>query len=110
LSLLQDLLALKQAIPENQDEWEAAHAAQADEFHSRNHLHDQDDAPGAFDHEMTTTELAGSDEFTVEHDSDDMVHILDGERSIRCTMPYHVWLDLCRETVHKHLVKHGEDN
>jgi len=105
MSLLQDLLALKQPIPENQDEWEAMHAAQSDEHHERSHLHDQDDAPDAFDHDMTTTELASSDEFSVEHDSDDMVHLLDGERSIRVTMPYHVWLDLCQETVHKHLVK-----
>jgi hypothetical protein len=94
MSILQDLLALKQAIPENQDELEAAHAAQADEFHS-----------GHDDSDMTTTELASADEFAVEHDSDDMVHILDGERSIRVTMPYHIWLELCQETVHRHAMR-----
>jgi hypothetical protein len=106
LSLLQDLLALKQSIPENQDEWEAMHAAQSDEYHSRNHLHDQDDAHDAFHHhdesDMTTHHIAGTDEFSVEHDSDDMVHLLDGERTIRVTMPYRDWVELCKQTLHGH--------
>jgi hypothetical protein len=111
LSLLQDLLALKQTLPESFPEdaadWEAMHAAQSDEYHSRhNHLHDQDDAHDTFHHhdesDMTTQHLAGTDEFSVEHDSDDMVHLLDGERTIRVTMPYHDWVELCKQTLRAH--------
>jgi hypothetical protein len=112
LSILQDLLALKQAIPENQDEWEAMHAAQSDEYHSTPSVRDMKnsmvadiDSHGDTYREASTEELASADEFAVEHDSDDIVHLLDGEHSIRVTMPYQIWLELCQETVRKHLIK-----
>lgn len=95
MSLLQDLLALKQPVAENQDEWEAAHAAQAEEFHS------------AQVHDGTYNELAQSDEFSVQLDDDDTVNLLDGEMTVRASMPYRVWLELCQETVHKHVVRHA---
>ena len=57
-----------------------------------------------------TEEIASSDEYSVEHDSDDSVHLLDGERSIRVSMPYHIWLDLCQETVHRHIMKHRRED
>lgn len=111
MSLLQDLLALNlRPVAENQDEWEAANAAQAEEHHSRvpsvrDMMVANIDRRIAHDREVTTQELAFADEFSVEHDSDDMVHLLDGERSVRVSMPYHTWVELCQETVHKHAVR-----
>lgn len=119
MSLLQDLLALKRSVAESANEWEdirdeheRAHAAQSDEFHSTPSVRDMKDAmvadidnhPDEY-REATTKELAFADEFSVEHDSDDMVHLLDGERHVRVSMPYHVWVELCQETVHKHAVR-----
>lgn len=88
MSILKDLLALKPIAEDHDyDELEAAHVAQADEFHSRGSS-SHDDAPV----------LASADEFQVEVDGDDVV-LLDGEQTVRLTMPRHVWMDLCRQSL-----------
>ena len=89
---LKDLI--KSAVAENHDELEAMHAAQADEFHSGGHHHEDDDS------EL----LAADDEFRVFVDAADMVHLHDGEGTIRVSMPYHVWFQLADETMHAHHV------
>ena len=45
-----------------------------------------------------TTIIAKADEFTVQLDGDDeMVHLLDGEKNIRVSMPLVIWKQLCRQ-------------
>lgn len=43
--------------------------------------------------------LADSDEFAAYLDSDDSVHILDGEYTIRVSMPLRVWENLIKDTL-----------
>lgn len=87
MSILKDLLALK-PVAENQDEWEAAHAAQAEEHFSR-HFHGEAERSPV---------LARSDEFQVEVDGDDVL-LLDGEQVVRVTMPRDIWMDLCKQSL-----------
>lgn len=109
MSLLQDLLALKQPVAESHDELDAMHAAQADEFHSRipsvRDMKDEMVANIERRRAMATKELASADEFRVELDADGFVHILDGEETVRLSMPYEVWTQLCDDTMHHPLSK-----
>lgn len=93
MSILKDLLAIKvvdesydvdpeDALAAHADELEAAHAAQAHEYHSHGHSHHV---------------IAHADEFSVELE-DDLVHLLDGEGVVRMSMPADVWHSLCRQT------------
>lgn len=40
--------------------------------------------------------IAHADEFRVEMDEDEQVHILDGEGAVRVSMPLVIWKQLCR--------------
>lgn len=42
--------------------------------------------------------VAHADEFRVEMDEDETVHLLDGEQSIRVSMPIKTWRKLCSMT------------
>lgn len=40
--------------------------------------------------------LSQADEFRVEIDENEQVHLLDGEQTVRVSMPYVIWKQLCR--------------
>ena len=46
----------------------------------------------------TTTTIAEADEWQVQQDADEQVHLLDGEGTVRATMPIDVWVELVKSS------------
>lgn len=53
---------------------------------------------------MNTTILAQADEYIAEMDDDGQVHVLDGEGSIRLSMPYDVWESFTSDAIKRRIL------